>query len=292
LNTSDFSKDLEELILNREKNLANVTSLTNAGKQDQDNDSKKSGEKISVNQSITTTTTPTVAPIDIKKEIAFSILNVGEVIAKTIDYYSLESNDTQSEDLKELIKLSDDQAALEKKESESKTQSKENLPTGLLHVSIDNNSNNNNNRNNVDEGYSKKEERKEQLQTPESSASSLSSPSLGGSASSPMSESGSVSPIITKSMHTNNKNDNNDDSMKVVSSPSSRHQDYDLIETVKSTAFTEQVKPSSSKNSIQDDLAYLASELSMNTQLNGIENFECSQIKNNDVINFGNEGLL
>ena len=93
-------------------------------------------------------------------------------------------------------------------------------------------------------------------------------------------------------MHTNNANDNNDDSMKVVSSPSSRHQDYDLIEKVKSTAFTEQVKPSSSKNSIQDDLAYLASELSMNTQLNGIENFECSQIKNNDVINFGNEGLL
>ena len=43
-------------------------------------------------------------PIDIKKEIAFSILNVGEVLAKTIDYFS---NDVNTEEIKDLIKLSE-----------------------------------------------------------------------------------------------------------------------------------------------------------------------------------------
>ena len=51
-------------------------------------------------------------PIDIKKEIAFSILNVGEVLAKTIDYYSLPSK--ESDELKELIKISEAQAAHER----------------------------------------------------------------------------------------------------------------------------------------------------------------------------------
>lgn len=50
--------------------------------------------------------------IDIKKEIAISILNVGEVLAKTIDYYSMSSsNGNKEEDLKELIKISEQQAA-------------------------------------------------------------------------------------------------------------------------------------------------------------------------------------
>lgn len=46
-------------------------------------------------------------PIDIKKEIAFSILNVGEVLAKTIDYYS---NEPDTAEIKDLIELSNKQA--------------------------------------------------------------------------------------------------------------------------------------------------------------------------------------
>lgn len=45
--------------------------------------------------------------IDIKKEIAFSILNVGEVIAKTIDYYS---NDPETPEMKNLIEISSRQS--------------------------------------------------------------------------------------------------------------------------------------------------------------------------------------
>ena len=272
---------MEELVLNRDK----TATTNNCVKQIEngqiengqvETESSKSDEKISTSQSTLTTS----VPIDIKKEIAFSILNMGEVIAKTIDYYSLESTDAQSEDLKELIKLSDDQAAHEKKLSESKTHSRENLPTSLLHVSIGNV-----NSNNSQDETSRKDEQKEQLQTPEGSASSLSSPSMGGSSSSPMSASGSISPIMTKS-------NNNDDSMKMLSSPSSRHQEYELIEKVKSTAFTEQVKPSSSKNSIQDDFVYSNEEISVNTQLNRIEHFECSQVKNSDATNYGADGMF
>jgi hypothetical protein len=269
LNTSDFSKDLEELVLNREKNALACTVGKQVENVQNETESIKSDEKISSSQ---VTTLTTVAPLDIKKEIAFSILNMGEVIAKTIDYYSLESTDAQSEDLKELIKMSDDQAALEKKMSESKAQSRENLPTSLLHISIGN----------VNEKHVnlRNDEQKEQLQTPEGSASSLSSPSMGGSSSSPMSASGSISPIITKS-----NNNNNDDSMKILSSPSSRHQEYELIEKVKSTAFNEHVKPSSSKNSIQEDLAYLGEEININ------EHFGCSQVKNSDATTYGVEGI-
>lgn len=57
-------------------------------------------------------TTSTDTPIDIKKEIAFSILNVGEVLAKTIDYYSLDSKSGHPEELNELIKISENQGSM------------------------------------------------------------------------------------------------------------------------------------------------------------------------------------
>lgn len=50
--------------------------------------------------------------IDIKKEIAFSILNVGEVLAKTIDYYSLDPN---TDDIKNLVEISNKQKEVSSK---------------------------------------------------------------------------------------------------------------------------------------------------------------------------------
>jgi hypothetical protein len=62
-------------------------------------------------------------PINIKKEIAYSILNIGEVLAKQIDYYSLDTNAKEGgEELNELIKLSEKQAAYEKQKLESQQQ--------------------------------------------------------------------------------------------------------------------------------------------------------------------------
>ena len=91
--------------------------------------------------------------------------------------------------IKELIKLSDEQAAYEKKLSESQLKLQEALPiasqppTDMLHVSIEK----------LDEKLKKPEEHTSSQAT-QSSASSLSSPSLGGSTS-PMSASGSLSPV-------------------------------------------------------------------------------------------------
>ncbi|CAF0904208.1 unnamed protein product [Brachionus calyciflorus] len=50
--------------------------------------------------------------IDIKKELALSILNVGEILAKTIDYYSLKDD---RENLDELISICKKQTEFEKK---------------------------------------------------------------------------------------------------------------------------------------------------------------------------------
>lgn len=82
--------------------------------------------------------------IDIRKEIAISILNVGEVLAKTIDYYTLSdggsavsqssANNQQvvgtegagdgkkhSEELKELLRISQEQAELERQQQLAKS---------------------------------------------------------------------------------------------------------------------------------------------------------------------------
>lgn len=67
--------------------------------------------------------------IDIKKEIAISILNVGEVLAKTIDYYSLSSSNTKEADLKELIKISEQQAAITKQNNGTEPIAEETAPT-------------------------------------------------------------------------------------------------------------------------------------------------------------------
>ncbi|RNA21618.1 hypothetical protein BpHYR1_038334 [Brachionus plicatilis] len=55
--------------------------------------------------------------IDIKKEIALSILNIGEILTKTIDYYSLTD---RKDDLNEFIEICKQQAQREKKNNESK----------------------------------------------------------------------------------------------------------------------------------------------------------------------------
>ena len=68
--------------------------------------------------------------INIRKEIAFSILNVGEVLASTIDYYLLDTEKGQAEELKELIKLSDQQAALQRQQKISE------IPKVELEVSV------------------------------------------------------------------------------------------------------------------------------------------------------------
>ena len=68
--------------------------------------------------------------INIRKEIAFSILNVGEVLASTIDYYLLDPEKGQAEELKELIKLSDQQAALQRQQKISE------IPKVELEVSV------------------------------------------------------------------------------------------------------------------------------------------------------------
>lgn len=178
LNTSDFSKDLEELILNRNKNatksVENVPNHVVELKQETPNSGSGKASPAQHRMS---------HPIDIRKEIAFSILNIGEVIAKTIDYYSLE-NATQSQDLKELIKLSEEQANLEKSlKHEEQVIEQKSSPTDLLHVTVTNSDQVN----------------KLTETTPESSASSLSSPSLGGSASPVSLASGSISPTAIES---------------------------------------------------------------------------------------------
>lgn len=83
-----------------EKTSNQQSSSSNSNKRNTTNDHEKENGVSS-------------SAIDIKKEIAFSILNVGEVLAKTIDYYSMPSS--ESEELKELIKISEAQAAHEKK---------------------------------------------------------------------------------------------------------------------------------------------------------------------------------
>ena len=74
--------------------------------------SKKKGDSVNRGEGSSKKSSPFKKIIDIKKEIAISILNVGEVLAKTIDYYSMSSsNGNKEEDLKELIKISEQQAA-------------------------------------------------------------------------------------------------------------------------------------------------------------------------------------
>ena len=76
VNTLTMSKDLEAMLINYEKE-AKPDEVEPAKVEPVEEETKKG--------------------IDIKKEIAFSILNVGEVIAKTIDYYSLDPKEGHAE---------------------------------------------------------------------------------------------------------------------------------------------------------------------------------------------------
>ena len=143
---------MEELILHRcDKTLpaknqqststaqAEAPSLTTAATIEKREDEERCLSEASAKDPVHATTAPS---LDIKKEIAFSILNVGEMIAKTIDYYSLTStSEPHSDELNELIKLSDEQAAFEKKLSESQRKPSDEIPLPaehLLHVSVAN----------------------------------------------------------------------------------------------------------------------------------------------------------
>lgn len=71
--------------------------------------------------------------IDIKKEIALSILNIGEILTKTIDYYSLKD---RQDDLIEFIEICNQQTKKEKNGQSS-------YQAYTLEDSIDNNYNKN-----------------------------------------------------------------------------------------------------------------------------------------------------
>jgi hypothetical protein len=77
-----------------EHDVINIVESTSPQKNNDNNDD---GITTTTTTTITTTTTTVVddndekTKVDVKKEIAISILNVGEVLAKTIDHYSMEN---------------------------------------------------------------------------------------------------------------------------------------------------------------------------------------------------------
>ena len=222
VNTLTMSKDLEAMLINYEKE-AKPDEVEPAKVEPVEEETKKG--------------------IDIKKEIAFSILNVGEVIAKTIDYYSLDPKEGHAEELKELITLSEKQAELEKKHAD--------LAEKQLEVSVTN----------------ENKQQEAQLQLPVSSASSLSSPSLASS--SPLSASGSISPVEKLTQpEFNAKMEAGEESKRLSSQGllNESRQEYELIEKVKSAG----VEPKESV--VSEEVAYLVAEMStsMSNYLNGV----------------------
>jgi hypothetical protein len=221
VNTLAMSKDLEAMLVNFEKE-AKPGEVEPAKEELADEEAKKG--------------------IDIKKEIAFSILNVGEVIAKTIDYYSLDPKEGHAEELKELISLSEKQAELEKKHADLAEKQ-------LEVVTVEAN-----------------KERGAQLQLPVSSASSLSSPSLAES--SPLSASGSISPVekLTRAEF-NAKMEVGEESKRLSSQGllNESRQEYELIEKVKSAGVE------TKESAVSEEVAYLVAEMStsMSNYLSG-----------------------
>lgn len=244
-------------------------------------------------------------PINIKKEIAYSILNIGEVLAKTIDYYSLDvGKDGQpNEELNELIKLSERQAALEKKKldahahkAESSSSSGAEQNKSAMNKSASSTSTNSsqstkqeqttvvlaNKELNVNtmmkEPSSSVEDSKvagvsvalvvvdEIEKAAESSvASSLSSPSLSNSLSSPLSASGSASPVQldVKENDETKLNGSLIQHGNNKSTATASRPEYDDLEKVKSASLL-----SNHDVSIQDeDIAYLVKEINMNMKL-------------------------
>lgn len=106
-------KMLKIIRFNRGKFKLKAAAANKGDKQKTSPKTKRHHHHHHENQQNETGATSGEPTIDIKKEIAFSILNVGEVLAKTIDYYSLSSS--ESDELKELIKISEAQAAHERK---------------------------------------------------------------------------------------------------------------------------------------------------------------------------------
>jgi hypothetical protein len=221
---------------------------------------------------------PAAAPIDIKKEIAFSILNVGEVLAKTIDYYSLPNTPNKGgpggEELKELIKISEAQAAHERKMALA-------AQNQLNHHQHSNHNHHHHHHHSHNHQHQKPLEvnvtdvvvvpptptatlgesgivvdlNKESttlatvVTTTTSSSSALSSPTISTTSSLSASGSGSISPTNNNSDEANARN-NIDESNKM--SQKDKKEPEDLIEA----------------KAIQNDIAFLVEEMS-NANLNG-----------------------
>ena len=245
-------------------------------------------------------------PINIKKEIAYSILNIGEVLAKQIDYYSLDTNGKDGgEELNELIKLSEKQAAYEKQKLESqqqkmsKSNSSSSTKSSTDQSSVKQEEENNQNQrkeepavtpapaeektteikesvvevlevnNKDDELLDQNNKNNESIES--AGDSSLSSPSLSNSLS-PMSNSGSTSPVndvVDVKQEEKEKEEAiliTQDEQKMrpppTSSTTNASTDYEDLEKAKHQLSNHD------EVSIQDDeIAYLVKEINMNMKL-------------------------
>ena len=196
------------------------------------------------------------SPINIRKEIAYSILNVGEVLAKTIDYYSLDSN---AEELKNLIELS----ASRQKISSSPPPEVEVIKEEQLHVDT------------VEVETGKIDESMEAKQeAAASSGSSLVSPSISSSSSSSL----SISPSQKLTVETSSDATIPGEPTTPVPPPemsvdlkgnsrilSTISQDYDFVEISKSTALSMQVEHSA--DHLGQDITFMVSQINCFAEL-------------------------
>ena len=201
------------------------------------------------------------SPINIRKEIAYSILNVGEVLAKTIDYYSLDSN---TDELKNLIELSSSRQKISPSPEVEVVKEEE-----QLHVDT------------VEETGKPDESMEAKHEAAVSSGSSLVSPSISSSSSSSLSISPSqkmtvetssdvtipgepTTPVPPPEMNVDLKGNS-----RILSTIS---QDYDLVEISKSTALSMQVEHSA--DHIGQDITFMVSQLNCFAELDFNDDLE------------------